>query len=199
MTKWIVTVAIGLALVGCGGDSDEGNGGGKTGGSSSAGGESPDSVFAKSMAAAKDKDMKTFASCLTPESQTMFATQFVLMGGMLTAMKEEGKADFEAILKKHGLEKPPAEGSSENVEGTMKKAIEGVKDRPQLVSDLAGWMQKYGGEGSDMKADGTLKDVKIEGDKATGTVVTKKSDGSDKTEPVEFHRIDGKWYLHLTD
>ncbi|MBI4612741.1 MAG: hypothetical protein HY720_03950 [Planctomycetes bacterium] len=193
--KRIAIAVIGLALVGCGGDSDEGNGKDKGGGSSGAGADSPDAVFAKAMAALNDSDKKAFASCLTPESQTEIATSLIIGAAMKTAMKEDGKAEFEAILKKHGLEKPPAEGEAEPA---VKKALEGVKDKPQLVADLGDWMEKFGGEGSNTKSDATLKNVKIDGDKATGTVVTKRSDGTDKTEPTEFHRIDGKWYIHLT-
>ena len=42
---------------------------------------------------------------------------------------------------------------------------------------------------------GFVKDVKIDGDEATGII---KIEGED-SQPMEYRRIDGRWFVHLPE
>jgi hypothetical protein len=84
----------------------------------------------------------------------------------------------------------------------MKSVAAGVKDKPACLGEIMGWMEASAGEkgdsGLNMKDIGNaeLVDVKIEGDAATATI---KGLPDDKTETQKFKRIDGVWFLDMSD
>ena len=47
-------------------------------------------------------------------------------------------------------------------------------------------------------ADGKLEDLKIETDTATAVQVADRG-GEEQSSPIEFRKIDGRWFLHLPD
>ena len=61
----------------------------------------------------------------------------------------------------------------------VKRIVDGKKDQEEAI----------GGE---------LKDLKIDGDKATATLVRKKG-GKDAQEPIEFRKVGGGWKLELPE
>jgi hypothetical protein len=67
-----------------------------------------------------------------------------------------------------------------------------LKDVEALVAKLPGEKEKKALEKVPFVE---LKDVKIEGDKATGMVVLENKN----TEPVHFRKVDGKWYFSIKD
>src|SRR5262249_52567761 len=81
----------------------------------------------------------------------------------------------------------------------MKQMLEPIKDKNAFVADMMTAMKKLGGDKKDsgpMGKDAELKDVKIEGDTATGTVVTK-HDGKEKSEAIKFRKVGGGWKIEL--
>lgn len=172
---------------------------------------SPKAVFDASTAAAKKKDFKTFAECMSPDCQAMFGGSMAMAAQMAEMMSkmaalggEEAKKEAEAktaaikkVLDKHGVkigEKPPAGlmGQSGNPNPKALGAlIKDVADKPAFIADIMAAMDGMAGAGP--KSDdfeGTLTDVKETGDTATGTLTTKKSKGT-----MSFKKIDGSWRI----
>ena len=91
------------------------------------------------------------------------------------------------------------EGWSDELEFTsaeiMKKLAAPIKDKPAFIADMLDALEEMGSEESKGMSlgDATLKDVKIDGDTAKGTIVKK----GDKEEPIHFQKIDGGWLVEL--
>ena len=196
---WVVAVA----LVGCTPKQDGGNaaeGGGSGGNSQTGGSATPEQSFAAFKAAASKNDVNEFMNCLTPAAQNEFAFGTVMMSAFLPMkyMNDEAKAtalgnEITAVMEKHGLSEDTMEAMDPSVEPDFEKMLAPVKDKAAFVGEMFTIMIREDPD-TPLKAisTATLKDVKIDGDKASGTITV---DGED--QPLEFAKIDGKWLIKL--
>jgi hypothetical protein len=201
----LMVFGVALLLAGCGDKSS----------SSSTKGDfsSPEATLATAKAAAADKDYRTFAACFTPEGQETMAAGFVMIGGMMQFMMtkdeenpEKGKASaakIKTVLEDHGV----VEGARPKItielnadEETQNKALrklaEPVKDKPAFIADFIAVMQEVGDkpDARIIESNATLKDVKIDGDTAKGTLVQTR-EKKESTSPIVFQKIDGAWKI----
>ena len=113
-------------------------------------------------------------------------------------MKEElGKMSesYNSIMARHGLPTLPKEGEPEPAEPSkeaLDKTFASI-DHGAFITDVMGLLESMPGEKSGSAEEGpfelpqgALENLKIEGDKASGSI------GGD---PVTFVKIDGRWYL----
>ena len=169
----------------------------------------PKAVFDAAVKASKAKDFKAFAAVFTPESQAKLAGQLAGLGVMFkafSAFDKEGKmkdklADFDKIMDKHGLTKDvmgklKQTKDAKEIEANNKVIATAIKDKPGFVADVMKWLDAAnpGKNKGGPLDEATLKDVKIDGNKATGTVVTK-----EKEEPMEFAKVGGGWRIVLPE
>jgi hypothetical protein len=91
----------------------------------------------------------------------------------------------EAVRQVFAALQPVMEASTE-----LRKALD--EKFPGHAVQIGGFEQLAGG----LTPDVTITDIKPDGDdKAEGTIHTKAPSGEEKTEPVKFKKIDGKWRL----
>lgn len=177
-----------------------------------AGGDTPEATFDLAVKAAEDKDWKTVIVLMTDESQETFAGG-VAFGGMM--MQGFAKADpdggletakkIEEALAKHGLDKAflkqlEGDATLKDPEAAMKKLVVPIKDRGQFVADM---MEAFTGikgfkNESPVSRGARLKDLATEGDAAKATIEYQQ-DGQERTAPVAFKKIDGKWRMDMTE
>ena len=78
---------------------------------------------------------------------------------------------------------------------TLRAVAEVIKDQPGFCIEVMALMKKVGGNRMAAPlSNATLRDVRIEGDKAAGTLSVKKGEKEAK-EPIAFTRINGGWRL----
>jgi hypothetical protein len=170
--------------------------------------KTPQEVFEAARAAGKKGDWKTVASCLTEKSRDQLAGQAVglaLIFKAFAGFDKTGKAkelvkQVDEVLAKHGLtqEKLDAlkgakpKGAEESAKA-LQKLLGPVKDRNAFIGDLMGVLNKFGGKKENL-FDAELKDVKIDGDNATGTVIGKKA-GKEQRETFKFKKVGGSWKM----
>ena len=127
-----------------------------------------------------------------------------------SALDKEGKmkdkiADLDRIMDKHGLTKEamaklmPTKDPKE-IEKNNKAITTIVKDKPAFVGDVMKWLESAnpGKSKGGPLDEATLKDLKVDGNKATGTVLTKTGD-KEKEEPMEFAKVGGGWRIVLPE
>jgi Domain of unknown function (DUF4878) len=169
--------------------------------------KSPQDVFDAAQSAIKKDDYKAFFGMVTPDSQKMMAGQLVLMGAMIKRFADldpSGKAKemlkpIDELMTKHGVTEEALKKVKPDTDKSKASRAMGdlVKDRPGFVAGMMKILDKNtppGKEKSKPFQDAELKDVKVEGDKAKGTVVTKKDD-KEKKEPIEFVKIGDSWKI----
>jgi hypothetical protein len=184
--------------------------------SGGAGYETPEASFAAMKEAAKKKDFAAIYDCLSAETQDMMAGGLVMMGSMMKMMSgmaamggPEAAAEAEkslgaltAVLEKHGvteeaLEKVQPDPQAMGDPSAIGKLASVVKDKRAFVADVMNVMQQsdQGGQFNDKfeeNVSGELKEVKIDGNNATATLVTASGE-----EPIEFRKEDSGWKVHL--
>lgn len=131
------------------------------------------------------KDYSSAFSYLTAESQDLLVGVMMIGAGFSTFGSEENATKLNEILEKHGVD---SKSSNE-------KSFEDVKDKGALFGDLLGFLESLSGADGEEPEPFTgkfetaeLKDVKVDGDKATGTV---------GDEPMHFVKIDGRWLIDM--
>lgn len=198
--KRLITIVLLIALVplaGCGSSSATGGYGGAT----------PEATFGNMKTAFKNKDYRTMMGQTTPETQEMMIAGFSMLAPMMAMFDQDKGADkvkdFQKILDKHGVKTPdPAKMAPGQEKAAMKEAAGGVKDKPACLGEIMAWMEASakGSENSSMTmkemGNATLVDVKIDGDTATGTI---KGLPNDQTETQKFKKIDGAWFMDMSD
>lgn len=167
------------------------------------GGKTPQDTFTKLKAAQEKKDHKAMASCLTSATLDKMNLGLTLVAGFATMGKDfkpdpAKEKELDAIFAKHGLKDLKKQKSKEDAEKTMAS----IKDKPGLYADLITFIEKNSKKGSfNMPEFVELKDVKVEGETATGKLVSKRKgkDGKDetKTEDVTFKNVNGEWLMHI--
>jgi hypothetical protein len=174
--------------------------------------KTPQAVFEAASAAMKKGDEKAVIGCFSPEGQKKMAAAlaFGALHQQAAAQEEkEGKKYREqfklilAALDKHGLgtdvtnKLQPRLIKPEEQAKVLRELEDLVKDPAGLYVDLKAAYART--EGFNRKPNAPpgepkLTDVKIDGDKATGTVVFEVDDREVK-RPVEFVKIGGSWKL----
>jgi hypothetical protein len=196
---WLCLVSLSPLLAGCG--------------ASGGGYASPEAVASAAKAAIDKKDMGAFYDCLTEESQNTLAGTAVLVGSMMKMMSgmaamggPEAQAEAEkevgemtAIMEKHGVTEeslkdanpnPAMMGDSQAI-GALANV---VKDKRAFVHDVFTALDKMkkGGPNLSQQFTGELKDLKIDGDRATAKLTTQRGE-----EELDFRKTAAGWKLHI--
>jgi hypothetical protein len=187
--------------------------GGKPSSTTNADFSSPEATLATAKAAAAENDYRTFAACFTPGGQETMAAGFVMIGGMMQFMMaqddenpEKGKASaakIKKVLEDHGV----AEGSrpkitldmsadKESQNKELRKLSQPVKDKPAFIAEFIGVMQEVGDkpDARIFESSATLKDLNIEGDTASGTLVQTRA-AEESSTPIVFKKIGQDWKI----
>lgn len=188
----IALLAAGLLLPGCG----------KKG---SSGASTPQALF-EELKGKNPDDFKDVATYIAPDELPVMTFTMDMMASFATAFSPDKtlKTKYDALRKKYSL--PTLEKGKMNMrtlqdtDAAMKYAAEKYAnvDHAGFIADVSELMDKSTGKAKKTKKEkilAELKDVKINGDKATGVVVDK--DG--KKDKIAFKKVNGKWYLSLKD
>jgi hypothetical protein len=179
----------------------------------------PEACFQSMQRAGHNKDVAGMMQCLTDESQGILSGGLVLMGSAMkmasgfaalggeqaagqAADMEQLADEVDGVLAKHGVTEESLEGAAPTLQtatdsSAIRKLSDAISDKPRFIADMFAVLQKsqQGSEFSKEFEDqiaGTLKDVKIEGDSATATIVTANGEA-----PVEFRKTAVGWKLHI--
>jgi hypothetical protein len=172
----------------------------------------PQALFDAVVAAEKKKDFKTLVDSLTPEALNEMASQMAVFGMMQQAAPKAPGKDKDkpqdkpspvlAVMDKHGLssevtKKIKVDFTPEGMEKAQREVGKLIKEPAAFTTDmLAASEQKDGPKKPPaQEEDPKLTDLKVNGDKATGTVVRKVA-GKEVKEPVEFVKVGGGWKLN---
>jgi len=173
--------------------------------------KTPQEVFDASVEAEAKDDFKTMVAVLAPVAQkemaAQFAAEFAAERAELKEKKDKESAEMAkffgpifSVLDKHGLtekatpkEVKKTKDAKEYV-AAKKAALGVIKDPTAFLVEMAAALHKIS---PNEKTKDKLTEVKIDGDKASGVVVTTYEDKKkkDKKDPVRFVRIDGSWRI----
>ena len=165
---------------------------------------SPEAVFTACNDAAKNKDWGTFFNCLSEESQVKMTGDFVMAGAMTTGVKDLpklGNSDsdpaelvkkIQSIMKKHGLTEEKIESLKKGGPSKLAEIAKSVSNKKGFVTSMMAVMNKFGNNQEQLNKDQKLSNVKIEGDKAVGTVTV---DG--RENPAHFIKENGSWKIDM--
>ena len=180
-----------------------------TGCGNSGGADTPEAAFNSFKSAVSNNDWKTATAQLTNESQDVLASGMMMMAAFASISfdADEAKANeesFNQLLAKHGLDKGAMESENEDENqdpsAAMKEMMAPVKDKPAFVADMIAWIDEHAQDDDNGLMEeittGELKDIKIDGDSASGMIAMSK-DGETNEEPIEFRKVNGKWFIHL--
>ncbi len=170
--------------------------------------DSPQAVFDAAQAAQDKDDYKSFVNCLSPEDQKQMASRLAFLGMVQqpAAQTDEKLRDqFKnvlAVMDKHGLgydvtQKIKPEKTPEGAAKAQREVGALIKDPAAFDADMMEALSKtepFTHKPPAGQVVPKLTDVKIDGDKATGTVVVTLN-GMDRKSPIEFVKVDGGWKL----
>jgi len=172
-----VTVAV-MLLFGCGGD-DKDSGGSDNGSSSSAKpskAATPEDAFKDFKAVVLSKNYGAAWDMLSADTQKGFSDMLEMIKGQYSAITDEQKAQAETVLK---------EKSGLTIDEYLKLT---VQDFFKMMFD------QMPAEDLEELRGSTIKECKIDGDKATAVFV--KADGTeDKDNDTEFVKENGAWKI----
>jgi hypothetical protein len=175
--------------------------------------KTPQEVFDAIKEAAKKGDLKAYYALVEPESvRRLAAALAVSTHGLRTAadagklemkMKERFKPVF-AVMDKHGLTSAASKKIKrieldEDPAKTVKAArplLELIKDQRGFVADMLTTLTGKDDEKLKLLAKARLKDVKIDGDRATGQVVNTVK-GKERSTRQEFVKVGKGWMMKL--
>jgi hypothetical protein len=174
--------------------------------------KSPEDVFQEAAAAIKKEDVKGFFAHLTKDSQSAVSGGMVMVLGMAKAFAKFDKKDgaekaklIDDLFTRHGLSDDVlaklkgADKSDDKSIGRVILALGGlVKDKAAFTQDALKVLPKLSKKDQPFKEIGeaSLKDVKMDGDKAQGQLTSRK-DGTEKTETLYFRMEDGAWKIDV--
>lgn len=152
---------------------------------------SPEEVYAKAKAINENKTWGDMIDIIAPADRENTVFGMLFGAGFLTMANEEAKAEYEALTKKHGLDK--LEEESKDVKLSDKAAVEAFakkvfagKDLRAIMQDIGDFMAKYSDDFGKEDEFKEMKDLKIDGSNATAMV-----DGKER----KFKQVDGAWYM----
>ncbi len=167
------------------------------------GGDSPQDVFRRAKAAARENNLRAFFRVISPDARALMGFTMVMGANigisMKTAMQggdeHAAQKELDALLQKHGVKEFPTDAQALNqdneeaVAAAAREMFDGV-DVIAVIEDIQVLMAKLGFEGGSSKlttsVEGELENLKIEGNHATASVGGK---------PGAFVKVDGRWYL----
>ncbi|MBI2924034.1 MAG: hypothetical protein HYY18_23500 [Planctomycetes bacterium] len=213
MLRKLVPVVLCAALVSCGksepgsapaagGGTTGAGGGGGTAADTAPGAATPEEAYRKAAEAGARSDWKALFAMVLADDQDLllfgltFGAAFASMGAEDPATVEKEAKD---LFAKHKVpEKQDGDSVDMNDETKMramlKEKLKDVPDKGALAGDLIMFMKKHSKKGSGFSMfEGTLKDVKTDGEKATGTLSKPDGDSTD----IRFAKKDGRWYLAI--
>jgi len=186
--------------------------------------KTPQAVFDARVKAEKDDDYETLVNCYTPDFQRRFVHFFGLIAaGRADLTKKDDEKSKKQLkeykplydaLDKHGLTAEAYEKLRKDAGKDAKKFEKGldalIKDPAAFVVDVAKGMKKVEAFSRNDKAERKLSDVKIDGDKASGTLTrttTTKTKDKDKENvktnvrksTITFEKVDGSWRIDDED
>jgi hypothetical protein len=170
------------------------------------GAESPEKIFeGLKKVLYEDGSVSETLKFVIPDERCIMAMGLDMFSGMVfMGMDEEAKKKAEAELadirkthkipEKKGEIDPAALQDPEKMKALGAEMYAGV-DIVAYLADLTAFMGKHSDKASEKpkNAATALKDVKVEGDEAKGTLEF--ADGS--TKAVTFKKIDGRWYIPI--
>lgn len=183
-----------ILLAGCGSD-EEAKQENKKPEVAKAGYDSPEAAFRALKSAFVQDDWKTAASCMDKTSQDMLAGSMVF-GVDFVATDGKKRKEVEKLFKKHGI-KPNEEGDVD-FSGGMASLAADVKDKPAFIAEVFEFIKRNSDDdfdGPGRIGKGSLTGLNTKGNSATATVKVKDA----KNEPIEFRKIDGRWFVHLPE
>jgi len=187
--------------------------------------ETPQAVFAAAKSALVKKDWNGFFGTLDDDSRDVMAGMMVMVGQMMKAFAglappekrdevEQGLKAINDVFAKHGLtpdvlKKVTPKGGvfalgqqkdKAKMIATFKGMAAPINDRQAFLADVLTAMQKLDKDGkmdAPFAAEAKLEDLKITGDTADATIVSKERDGSTKREPLKFKRGADGWKIAI--
>jgi len=164
--------------------------------------KTPQAVFDAAMAAQERKDFKTAVACVAPEARKDLAASLALNAlnikqGNTKEVRKELKPLFD-VLDKHGLTEKAVKDvqlgdDPKTVEKSREKLKKLIKKPADFAVDYMTAQDKVGAGERPGESKIKLTGVKINGDKATGTMSIDFGGSSDTILPVEFVKINGGW------
>ncbi len=184
----------------------------------SGGYRSPEAVFAAARQASEREDWRSFCGCLTPPSrdllaggmvqnmaQIIAARKFASTGG--TGAEQAVDAKFQPILdvlQRHRLDDEtvqrmakelpsmPSAADAERVD----RVLAPIRDRNGFIADMIAALRQIadGPGGGPFAAQSELTEVKIDGDRATGVVLST-ARGFEEKQSIAFERTLGGWKI----
>ena len=198
--------------------STAGSGTGGTTTAAKPGGDSPEDVIAKAKAFAESEEFAGIVNLIAPDERPLLSAGMIMLSQMAPMMMgamgglggEEAQGEMKekmkpfedamkSVMEKHGADKLDLSQAMASVQSpeAATKWINGELpdlDHGAFVGDMFGALKKLGEEASEKAGGnfkelaGEMKDLKIDGDKATATINGK---------PGEFVKVDGRWYLSI--
>jgi hypothetical protein len=172
------------------------------------GADSPEDAFNKMREGWKSGKMGDTLAFIVPEERPAWAfilhigaAMMVGMAEMMGTKKPGMKEEFDKLIKTHKVSEKPTDDQAKlgEVMQDFKKLVAFTADiykevelKP-FLNDLQAFLDKFSGDESKKGVAKALKDLKVEGDTATGTVVMDK--GEEK--PAKFVKKDGRWYISI--
>ncbi len=180
----------------------------------------PEEVFEAAKKAIAREDWKGVCATFTDNTRDMLAGGLAMMPLMAKGFAKLAGEDKEKemlekikpltdVLAKHGLtdavlkkmEKQGDKGEKgeEAIRKGLKRLVGPIKDRCAFIAEMITVLKKADGKGlkdGPLPKDAELKDLKVDGDHAKGTVVSTVS-GKEKRDPIEFRKIGGSWKIDL--
>jgi hypothetical protein len=175
--------------------------------------DSPRAAYLAAQAASKKGDIPGFIACLTADSEKLLAGELAARGLMLrglASLDQTGKAKeklepLDKVLAKYGItEEMFKKAAPARAEGQIGKALRSigaqVKDRPAFCAEFfEAWEKATPNRRPRPFLGVELANVKVSGDRATGTMVAKINETDKKEEPIAFARVDGSWKIVLPE
>jgi hypothetical protein len=173
--------------------------------------DSPEAVFTAVKSAMKKGDYKGVLACMSDDCQKLVTGQLITTGMMIKHFAPQdpsGKAaemvkPVDEVFSKHGLTEQalkkikPAKDSKELAK-SLRSASELVKSRVTFFVDFNVMLAKADPRAPKPFINAALIDVKIEGDKARGTLVEKLQE-TESRYPISFVKLGGGWKIVLPE
>jgi hypothetical protein len=180
--------------------------------------KTPQAVYDAAQKAAKTLDGKKLWSCMSKGEQDHQVGSLVVMPHLLKAFGSFGSKEPKIleqveknlkplfdVLKKHKLteedlkerfkDKGPKDspGKGKMTRENLQKIASAVKNRKAFFVDMLAALKKQGKK-EEKPGKAELKDLEIDGDKATGVDVMTK-DGKETRRPIKFVKEGGSWKI----
>jgi hypothetical protein len=167
---------------------------------------SPEDVFKSFSAAAKKADVKSMMSHMTRDSQSATVGGIWFVASLDSAFfgKEEYRAAIEEVMKRHGLSDDALTKISERMDMETTTDQERFVAVGELVKDKAAFITEILKVSKDVKKpsdwfnemrEATVKEVKIDGQRARAQATFPGADGKEKTATIYFKLESGVWKI----